>query len=356
MDTYIGLDVHQASCTAALMDRQGKRRRSVVLETNGSALVEFVKTLPGRLHVCLEEGTQSGWLYELLEPHVTQIVVAHVGAATNKATGPKDDARDAYALADRLRTGLIEAQVYKLTGPYSMLRMLVKTHRAVTQDTVRVQLRIKALMRSRGVPAAGKEVYKPKARQTYVEALPRSHRRSAEILFEEYDLLSQVREVMVKELVAESHQHPCTRILETVPGLGEIRVAQLVATVVTPERFRTRSQFWSYCGLGIVQRSSSDWVQDAKGRWARAEVQQTRGLNKNHNALLKLVFKGAATTVIQQQRAEEPLYQDYERLLAAGTKPNLAKLTLARKIASIARTVWSRKEVYKPEVHRTKKS
>ena len=52
--------------------------------------------------------------------------------------------------------------------------------------------------------------------------------------------------------------------------LGEIRVAQMIAVVMTPDRFRTRQQFWSYCGLGIVTRSSSDWVQTSDGRWARA--------------------------------------------------------------------------------------
>jgi hypothetical protein len=37
--------------------------------------------------------------------------------------------------------------------------------------------------------------------------------------------------------------------------MGPIRVAQLVSIVVTPHRFRTKRQFWSYCGLSIVMRS-----------------------------------------------------------------------------------------------------
>ena len=35
MDKYIGLDVHATSCTAAVMDAQGKKRGSHVIETNG---------------------------------------------------------------------------------------------------------------------------------------------------------------------------------------------------------------------------------------------------------------------------------------------------------------------------------
>ncbi|WP_437972587.1 hypothetical protein WMF04_04965 [Sorangium sp. So ce260] len=38
--------------------------------------------------------------------------------------------------------------------------------------------------------------------------------------------------------------------------------------------------------------------------------------------------------------------------ITAGTKPNLAKLTLARKIAAIALSMWKSKEKYDPTKHR----
>ncbi|WP_437339021.1 transposase [Sorangium sp. So ce394] len=37
-----------------------------------------------------------------------------------------------------------------------------------------------------------------------------------------------------------------------VAGLGPIRAAHVVAAVLAPEQFRTKQQFWSYCGLGLV--------------------------------------------------------------------------------------------------------
>ena len=49
---------------------------------------------------------------------------------------------------------------------------------------------------------------------------------------------------------------------------------------------------------------------------------------------------------------DDPLYRDYERLTAAGTKPNLAKLTLARKIAAVVLAMWKNEEVYDPDKHR----
>lgn len=84
--------------------------------------------------------------------------------------------------------------------------------------------------------------------------------------------------------------------------------------------------------MGLVMRSSSDYKR-VGDQWVWANVAKTCGLNKNYNRELKTIFKGAAITVITTR--ESVLGQHYDRLLAAGTKPNLAKLTLARKIAAI---------------------
>jgi hypothetical protein len=66
-----------------------------------------------------------------------------------------------------------------------------------------------------------------------------------------------------------------------------------------------------------------------------------------------LIFKGAATTIITKLE-DEPLRKDYERLLTQGTKPNLAKLTLARKIAATVLSMWKHQEAYDPEPYRKK--
>ena len=63
---------------------------------------------------------------------------------------------------------------------------------------------------------------------------------------------------------------------------------------------------------------------------------------------MKDIFKGAATTVVTLA-LEDPIYRDYQRLLEAGTKPNLAKVTLARKIAATVLAMWKKEERYTPE-------
>src|ERR1700679_65351 len=78
MKRYIGLDVHAASTTFGVISEAGKQLGSHVVETNRQALLEQLKTIPGKRHVVLEEGTQSAWLYEILTPHAEEVVVAVV--------------------------------------------------------------------------------------------------------------------------------------------------------------------------------------------------------------------------------------------------------------------------------------
>ena len=69
MDRYIGIDVHSSGCTIAVVDAHGKRAGLHVVATNGQEIVECLAAIPGQRHMFFEEGTQSGWLYEVLEPH-----------------------------------------------------------------------------------------------------------------------------------------------------------------------------------------------------------------------------------------------------------------------------------------------
>ena len=347
MDRYIGIDSHASSCTLAVVGPSGRKLSQQVVETNASALVEAVRSIPKPRHLCLEEGTHSAWLHEILSPHVDELVVVSVG----ESKGQKNDGLDAFARAQQLRTGRFDKLVFKAPTRFALLRQLACTYDALTRDVVRTQCRLKALYESRGIATGGQTVYGMTQRNEWLERLPVSHRPSAELLYSELDSTRALKKNAREQLVIESHQHPISHILETCPGLGEVRVALLIPVVVTPHRFRTARQFWSYSGLGIVMRSSSDWIRDGD-RWVRAQVNKTRGLSRSFNHTLKYVFKGAATTVVTKH-TDHPLHQHYERMLSAGTKPNLAKLTLARKIAATALVMWKHEEKYDPERHAT---
>ena len=342
MERYLGLDAHAESCTISMLSEAGKEIRREVVETNGRALVSALQQTPGHLHLCLEEGEWSGWLHEILSPHVAELVVVWPEAKR----GAKSDAIDARGLAERLRTGRLGRVVYKAPRQFAKLREIARTYTLLTRDVARTKNRLKSLFRRRGVECSGEGIYHAEVRAKRLRELPAAMRQAVELLGVELDCLEELKGEAEEAMVEEAHRYRIARVLESAPGMGPIRVAQMLPIVITPHRFRTKRQFWAYCGFGVVTHSSADWVRE-KGQWVRAQVALTRGLNRHHNHTLKAIFKGAATTVIAHARPT-PFREAYERLCAQGTKPNLAKLTVARKIAAAVLAMWKSEEVYDP--------
>lgn len=357
MVRYVGLDVHASTCTFVVLGPSGRKLRSTVVETSGPALIQFLKEIPGECHLCFEEGVQSDWLFEILSPHATDVVVAGLGVRKAlRHNANKSDALDAQRLAEALRVGSLEQKVFKETGAFGPLRELVRVHTKIVQDHVRLKNRVKTLYRARGLtlPRAHR-IFALEDRETWIEALPRQVRIGASILFETHDALTHARRRAERALIEEAHKHPIIEKLRTCPGIGEIRAAQIAAIVVSPHRFRTKRQLWAYAGLAIITRSSADWTRGARGQWERSRRPMPRGLTRNFNRILKSVFKGAATTALGGGN-EGPLVEHYSAMLEGGTKPNLAKLTIARQIAAIVLRLWKNEEAYDPSKIRKKQS
>jgi transposase len=350
MDRYIGIDVHTKTCTLAIMNAAGKRLKELVLETDATLLIETMRGVAGTVHVCIEEGTLTNWLYELLEPHVDELVVIQ---PEKKPQGSKSDSIDAWALADQIRTRRFGRRVFKMPRRFCGLRQAVRAHHIATKDTTRAKNRLNAVYRSRGVKDVGDEIYDPKKRTAWLRKLPGAYRTLAETLSLQLDGLLEAHSRAEDWVRREGKLVPEVRRLMTVDGLGPIRSAQIVAVVVTPERFRTKQQFWKYCGLGVVTHVSAEWDCDrATHELVRRKVAKPRGLNRNRNAMLKNAFKGAAETVVGMP--SRPLSLDYHKSVAAGAKPNLALLTTARRIAAAVLAIWKHKEDYTPDKHRSR--
>jgi len=115
-EKYIGLDVHQATISAAVMDSMGKLVMESILETKAATILEFFAGLRGTLSVTFEEGTSAAWLYDLLKPHVAKLVVCNPRKIALLKHGNKSDKIDARKLADRLRLNDLESVYHGETG------------------------------------------------------------------------------------------------------------------------------------------------------------------------------------------------------------------------------------------------
>jgi len=336
---YIGMDVHKEAISIAVLDSTGKLVMESIIETKAATILQFIQGLRGNLQVTFEEGTWAAWLYDLLKPHVTKIVVCNPRRNALLKEGNKSDKIDARKLAELLRGGLLRP-VYHGEAGIRTLKELSRSYLTISKDLGRVMNRLKALYRGWAIPCAGTQVYAPRHRSEWLSKITEvGVRRRAEHFYQQLDALQALRQEVRRDLLAESRKHDAAKLLRQIPCIGPIRAAVLIALIQTPHRFRTKRQLWTYSGLGIETHDSAQY-RYVEGQLQRSKQPVTlRGLNENHNHDLKNIFKGAAT---KASGCAGPFHDFYEALLAKGRKPSMARLTLARKIAAITLIVWKK--------------
>jgi len=341
---YLAFDVHQATTVATVRDEHGAIRLRATVPTEASAILALVRGLGGRVHVAFEEGTQAQWMHDLLLPYAERVIVCNVRGRSE--TTNKSDRIDADGLSEMLRVGSVKSVYHGASGMLT-LKELVRCYLNLVDDSTRVMLRIKALFRARAIPTPGTSVYRARERAKWLSRIEsRGARMRAGSLLRQLDTLLELRPTAKAAMIVEARRQPGWKVLRSMPFLGPVRVALLLAIIATPLRFRTKRQLWPYAGLAVVTRTSADeeFVNGKLPRRRRAPL--TRGLNRNHNPALKGVFKGAANAAAAKPG---PLKDFYDACIARGVREELAKVTLARKISSIALRLWKKGELWNPD-------
>ena len=334
---YIGMDVHKESISIAVRNAAGKIVMECVIETKANIILDFIHGLRGELHVTLEEGTWATWLYDLLKPHVTKLVVCD--PRKNARQGNKNDQIDARELADRLYMNKLNS-VYHGEAGVRALKELARSYLTISKDLARVMTRVKAIYRSWGIPCAGKQVYAPRHRGEWLGKISEPGvRRRAEFYYQQLDALRSLRHEVRRDLLTQIKKHKATKLLCQIPSIGPIRAALLIALIQTPHRFRTKRPLWKYSGFAIETHSSADY-RSVDGQLQHSKKKTSiRGLNRDCNHDLKNLFKSAATIASVKPG---PFQEFYAAWVAKGMRPEMARLTLARKIAAIVLIVWKK--------------
>jgi transposase len=320
-----------------------------VIETGAETARKFIKLLSGRIYVTFEEGTQANWLYDLLQPLVYEVLVCDPRKNKLLLTGNKGDKVDALKLAQLLRLGALTA-VYHGDRGVQTLKELVRNYDCLTRDTTRVMNRLKAIFRGCAIACAGRDVYRQAKREEWLGKLNGAGLKSrTNSLYSQLAALKPLRHEARLEMIKEARRHPAFKLLTSVPRLGSISAAKIIAVVQTPFRFRNKRLFWSYIGLAVVTRGTAQYVVTDGKVCRSSKAPSTRGLNRNHNPMLKQVFKSAATTAC----SSEPFKRVYEERVKQGMDPSLARLTIARKLAAITLSIWKNGKEFSAEGMKT---
>ena len=328
---YVGLDVHLDATAVSIRNHRGVVTKRVVVPTNRAALRGAVRGIRGRTRVVCESGPLAAWIRDTFESRFRQVIVCDRRRTRLSTSGAKTDRIDADKLSELCRRDDFHV-VHMPSGDAAVLRRFALHYSRMLMERARVIQRLRSLFFERGIRVASPRSAPqrvPLGRLPYAARfVARAYLRQLATLTE---LVCEARSTLL-ELAAT---RPGFALLQTIPYIGEIRAAQIVAIAGAPTRFRSVRAFWAYGGLGVVQRLSAEHRVE-NGRAVREE--RARGIKlRVGQPLLKQVIRDVALHASLGHGAFQAVFEHH---VARGKTAAVARVALARKIAAIILAVW----------------
>ena len=219
---YVALDVDSANIVAGVFDSKGKSIMECFVKTNSTAVRQFFKLLDGTVHVALEEGTQAGWLYDLIRPLVAEVIVCNPRRNKLLQSGNKSDRIDVKKLAKLLRLGDLHS-VYHGDQAIESLKQLVHGYQTLVEDSTRAMNRLRAVFRGRGIKC-NSTAYNQDKRQEWIDKLDiKAAQMRVRYLYKELDCLMKLRNEAETAMCRQARTHSAYKVIISVPGLGPAR-------------------------------------------------------------------------------------------------------------------------------------
>ena len=159
---YVGLDVHKKTISYCVKDASGRIHQEGKIDATRRELDGWMKTLPQPWTAAMEATIFTGWIYDHVLPHATEVKVAHpVMLRAIAAAKKKNDRIDAGKIADCLRCDFLPECHMAATEIRDRRRTLRYRHLLVRQ-MVQMKNRISGLLLETGVTHNKQRLHKVK--------------------------------------------------------------------------------------------------------------------------------------------------------------------------------------------------
>lgn len=330
MKHYIALDLSSEVTTSRVETSRGAMVSEGLLRTSAESLIGLVKSVGRPRVVVFEEGSQAAWVHSVLLRYCDEVIVCNPAETKRLLKKSKGDKVDPKSLAKLARAGLV-SPVWHGGESLRSLREALRMYQCLTKDCTITKNRLRAVFKSQGIRVS-RAIYREGPREEAMRKLPLdSQRLRVDLLAKQLETICGLRKEAKAHLISLAKKQAMFKVIKAQDGMGDVLTSMAVAEVGDARRFRTRSQFWSYCGLSIVTDETGEYGYDEEqGFHKKREWVRTKGLAKTCNRTLKYVFKDVAKRLSTTKWKRE-----YQRLLTSGVRPENARTTLARKAASI---------------------
>ncbi|MCB1742364.1 MAG: IS110 family transposase [Gammaproteobacteria bacterium] len=333
---YLGIDLHKRSSTWVLVDKDRTFIHKQVVPVTTKEVVVGIQSLPvpiAKVKATLEPVCGWRWVQQCLIEHGIDTVLANpTKVRLIAASKHKTDTNDARMLAELLCAGYLP-EAYRSPEDIESLRHLVRERHYLVAVRTGFKNRLKGVVTARGVNDILEDCLTKRGRQ-YIEQHNLSELRDlSELITELNTYISRLDRQLTTELKANS----LAKLLLTVPTVGPVSVATLVAEIGDFDRFSSAKKLANYAGLVPGQRSSGERL-----RYGR--------ITKVGSKYLRHTMVECAMRL--RVHHDPALHTWYERVKAVSS-PMKARVALARKLLTIMWYMAKHHTPYTPRNHET---
>lgn len=345
--TWIGLDAHKETITAAAITADGEIRELGTFPNRPEQIGKRVPSwgAPEELMVCYEAGPCGyGIARQLEKMEIACAVVAPALIPRRPGDRIKNDRRDAVGLAQLLRSGLLTA-VPVPSRETEGLRALSRAREQAVRDRHRQRQRLLKFLTQQGVVDPGGSRW-TQTWWRWLEKITVSE-ENAQLVLEDSRQAIRAAEARVTTLTAAlttagqtgSSAQTYTN-LQVLHGIGAVTAAGIVAEAGALTRFVSAPAFMAY--NGTVPREHSSGSRQSRGSITRTGNSHLRFLLVeaawHYTRLGKDLPEPTTPAEEIAQRARFRLHKLYWKLVNRGKPRQVAIIAVARELAGF---VWA---------------
>ncbi len=335
MTVYTGIDFHKRTSTICYLKDDGTKEIETVLSSN---LVSHLSNKKD-LSVAIEATCGVNHVVDLLKAHQIKVTIINPNQFRGIGIGgKKTDERDALALANCLKTGFVPSVHHKSLAS-RRVKSMIRIREQYVQSRVNTTNHIRGILREYGISInVGAEEFEIGIADA-LEKLdyPLLKEKLRDLVYEERRLKTKEKEISKDiENLLQGEVH--FKNLQTIPGIGSITAAALLAVGDDFDRFPNAKSFASYLGLVPSESSSGDKLRRGAITKAGQEI------------LRRYLIHGARSVLrYTNEYSKEPI-----RIWAFKVKGkrgmNKATVALAHRLAKICFCVIKNERAYLKEI------
>ena len=328
----IGIDLHKEFSMFAALDQNGNLVSLDKISNDTRIFDKYFDYLPTKnVRVTVESTRGVNWIIDYFNNKQIPVIVSN--PFLNRAIANvhcKNDKYDAQTLAHLARTDLI-AQCYVPSKPIRELRDLIAHRAKLVKISTKLKNKVHFLLAQYNYLQPYAEMFGPKGR-SWLKKQQFSPLHT-QILEETLELLNEFKPRIMKldkTIKEKVHVHPYYRLLQTIPGIGFLNAAIIIARIEDIKRFKRVEKFIRYAGLSVNTRASADKMYLGK-------------INKKSDKYLRTAFVDAAIAAVQK----DPGLAQFNEYLKSNKGKGVARLAVARKLARSAYFMLLKSKPYK---------